>query len=81
MKLKFGILQGLRFNIVIGLYAMSLHFMDVIQDLLALQLEFLQSWTQHHIPMLHGNRPQLLMMCKIDSDGNDIADMPTLFEE
>jgi len=58
-------LQGLRFNIVIGLYAMSLHFMDVIQDLLALQLEFLQSWTQHHIPILHENCPQLLMKCKI----------------
>ena len=36
MKLKFGILQGLWFNIVIGLYAISLHFMDVMQDLLAL---------------------------------------------
>jgi len=73
MKFKFGILQGLRFNIVIGLYAISIHSMVVMQDLLALQLEFLQSWIQHHISML----PHDVQ----GSDGDDIADMPTLFEE
>ena len=34
MTLKFGILKGLRFDMVIGLYAISFHFMEVIQDLL-----------------------------------------------
>ena len=38
MTLKFGILRVLRFDMVIGLYAISFHFMEVIQDLLTLQL-------------------------------------------
>ena len=33
----------LRFDMVIGLYAISFHFMEVIQDLLTLQLESLES--------------------------------------
>ena len=43
MTLKFGILKGLRFDMVIGLYAISFHFMEVIQDLLTLQLESIES--------------------------------------
>jgi len=84
MKLKFGILQGLRFDIVIGLYAISIHFMDVMQELLALQLEFLQPGTQQYVSMLHGYCSQLLMMSSSsthDSDGDDVADMPRLFEK
>jgi len=84
MKLKFGILQGLRFDIVIGLYAISIHFMEVMQDLLALQLEILQPGIQQYVSMLHGHCPQLLMISSSsthDSDGDDVADMPRLFEE
>ena len=62
MKLKFGILQGLRFNIVIGLYAISTHLVDVLRDLLAVQLEFLESGTPNHVSLLHGDAPHLLMM-------------------
>jgi hypothetical protein len=72
MKLKFGILQGLQFD------------MDIMQDLLALQLEFLQPGTQQHVSMLHGHCPQLLMMSSSsthDSDGDEVADMPRRFEE
>ena len=43
MTLKFGILKGLRFDKVIGLHAISFHFMEVIQDLLTLQLEAIES--------------------------------------
>jgi hypothetical protein len=39
MKLRFGLLEGLRFDVVIGLYAISLNFMEVMQDLLTIQLE------------------------------------------
>ena len=53
MKLKFGILQGLRFDIVVGLYAISTHLVDVMKDLLAVQLEFLESGTP---------KPHMLMM-------------------
>jgi hypothetical protein len=45
MKLKFGIVKGLHFDIVIGLYAISIHFMEIMQELVQLQLEFLQSDT------------------------------------
>lgn len=62
MKLKFGILQGLRFDIVIGLYAITTHLVDVLRDLLAVQLEFLESGTPNHISLLHGDAPHLLMM-------------------
>ena len=58
--------------------------MDVMQDLLALQLEFLQPGTQQHVSILHGHCPQLLMMSLSsthDSDGDDFANMPRLFEE
>ena len=43
MTLKFGLLRGLRFDMVIGLYAISFHFMELIQDLLTLQLELIES--------------------------------------
>ena len=66
MKLKFGILQGLRFDVVIGLYAISIHFMDVMRDLLAVQLEFLESGTQKHCSVLHGQVPQLLTLSSND---------------
>ncbi len=66
MKLKFGILQGLRFDVVIGLYAISIHFMDVMRDLLAVQLEFLESGTQKHCSVLHGQVPQLLTLSSDD---------------
>jgi hypothetical protein len=39
VKLRFGVLEGLRFDVVIGLYAIALNFMDVMQDLLTIQLE------------------------------------------
>jgi len=37
-----------------------------------------------HVSMLHGHCPQLLMISSSsthDSDGDDVADMPRLFEE
>ena len=58
--------------------------MEVMQDLLALQLEFLQPGIQQYVSMLHGHCPQLLMISSSsthDSDGDDVADMPRLFEE
>ena len=64
IKLKFGILKGLRFDIVIGLYAISIHFMDVMQDL----LEFLKSGSKQHLSVLHGQVPQLLMLSSDDTD-------------
>ena len=70
MKLKFGILKGLRFDIVIGLYAISIHFMDVMQDLLALQLEFLKSGSKQHLSVLHGQVLQLLMLSSDDTDAS-----------
>ena len=71
MKLKFGILQGLRFDVVfIGLYAISIHFMDVMRDLLDVQLEFLESGTQKHCSVLHGQVPQLLTLSSGDCDVN-----------
>ena len=56
----------------------------LMQDLLALQLEFLQPGIQQHVSMLHGHCPQLLMISSSsthDSDGDDVANMPKLFEE
>jgi hypothetical protein len=55
-----------------------------VQDLLALQLEFLQPGTPQNVSMLHGHCPQLLMMSSSsthDRDGDDVADMARLFEE
>jgi len=66
MKLKFGILQGLRFDVVIGLYAISIHLMNVVRDLLAVQLEFLASGTRKHCSVLHGQVPQLLTLSSDD---------------
>ena len=53
MKLKFGILKGLRVDIVIGLYVISIHFIDVMKDLLALQFEFLKHGSKQHLSVLH----------------------------
>jgi len=60
MTLKFGILKGLRFDMVIGLYAISFHFMEVIQDLLTLQLEYLES-KNSELAMLYGQHQQLFL--------------------
>jgi hypothetical protein len=56
MTLNFGILKGYRFDMVIGLYAISFHFMEVIQDLLTLQLESLES-KNSELAILYG-KPQ-----------------------
>ena len=53
MTLKFGILGGLRFDMVIGLNAISFHFMEVIQDLLTFQLESIES-TNPALAILYG---------------------------
>ena len=34
IKFRFGVLQGLRFDVVVGLYAIAFNFMNVMQDLL-----------------------------------------------
>ena len=71
MTLKFGILKGLRFDMVIGLYAISFHFMEVIQDLLTLQLESLEA-TDPALAVLYGNPESsvLTMMSASDTDGS-----------
>lgn len=45
IKLRFGVLLGVRFDVVIGLYAIALNFMKVMQDLLLLQLEHQEART------------------------------------
>ena len=70
MKLKFWILKGLRFDIVVGLYAISTHLVDVMRDLLAMQLEFLESGTSKHVSLLHGEAPHMLMMPSHDDPVN-----------
>jgi len=62
MTLKFGILKGLRFDMVIGLWAISFHFMEVIQELLTLQLESLE--------LLYG-QPQQSFLAMMSSPGTD----------
>lgn len=47
LKLRFGILDGLRFDIVIGLYAIAMNFMEVMQDLLTLQQEHQEAKTHN----------------------------------
>ena len=74
MKLKFGILQGLRFDIVVGLYAISTHLVDVMRDLLAVQLEFLESGTPKHVSLLHGEAPHMLMMSSREEPVNQPPD-------
>jgi hypothetical protein len=71
MTLKFGILKVLRFDMVIGLYAISFHFMEVIQDLLTLQLESLEA-TDPALAMLYGDHeaPMLSTMSASDTDGS-----------
>jgi len=66
MTLKFGILKGLRFDMVIGLYAISFHFMQVMQDLLTLQLEAIES-KNPELALLCGQPQQsfLAMICRI----------------
>jgi hypothetical protein len=66
MKLRFGLLEGLRFDVVIGLYAISLNFMEVMQDLLTIQLEHQEART-HTLAMLYGGPPQLLMLSSVDT--------------
>lgn len=61
IKLRFGVLQGLRFDVVIGLYAIALNFMEVMQDLLTVQLEHQEAKT-YTLAMLYGQQPQLLML-------------------
>ena len=61
IKLRFGILEGLRFDVVIRLYAIAINFMDVMQDLLTIQLEHQESQT-HSLAMLYGTTPHLLMI-------------------
>ena len=61
VKLRFGILEGLRFDVVIGFYAIAMNFMDVMQDLLTIQLEHQESQT-HGLAMLYGTTPHLLMI-------------------
>ena len=67
IKLRFGVLLGLRFDVVIGLYAIALNFMEVMQDLLLLQLEH-QEARIHTLAMLYGQSAQLLMMSADDDD-------------
>lgn len=74
MKLRFGILQGLRFDIVVGLYAISTYLIGVMRDLLAVQLEFLDSGTQKYLSLLHGHAPQLLMMSSSATDASLLED-------
>ena len=61
LKLRFGVLDGLRFDIVIGLYAIAMNFMEVMQDLLTLQLEHQEAKT-NNLAMLYGQQPCLLMI-------------------
>ena len=70
VKLRFGVLQGLRFDVVIGLYAIALNFMDVMQDLLTIQLEHQEART-HTLAMLYGQQPQLLMISCNNDDETD----------
>jgi hypothetical protein len=69
MTLKFGVLKGLRFDMVIGLYAISFHFMEVIQDLLTLQLEDIES-KNPELALLYG-QPQQSFLAMMSSPGND----------
>ena len=69
MTLKFGILKGLRFDMVIGLYAISFHFMEVIQDLLTLQLEAIES-KNPELALLYG-QPQQSFLTMMSSPGTD----------
>jgi len=53
MKLRFGLLEGLRLDVVIGLYAISLNFMEVMQDLLTIQLEHQEARTRRSATTSH----------------------------
>jgi hypothetical protein len=61
IKLRFGILQGLRFDVVIGLYGIAMNFMGVMQDLLTIQFEH-QGSQPHSLAMLYGTTSHLLMI-------------------
>jgi cyanate permease len=54
-------LEGLRFDVVIGLYTIAMNFMEVMQDLLTIQLEHQESQSQS-LAMLYGSTPQLSMI-------------------
>ena len=68
MTLKFGILKGFRFDMVIGLYAVSFHFMEVIQDLHNESMEAVDP----ALAMLYGDpdTPVLSMISSSDTDGS-----------
>ena len=73
--LKFGILKGLRFDMVIGLYAISFHFMDLIQDLLTLQLESLEA-KDPKLALLYG-QPQQSFLAMMSLPSTDDSRSPT----
>lgn len=70
IKLRFGVLQGLRFNIVICLYAISLNFIEVMLYILLVQLEHHEARI-HTLAMLYRSTPQLLMMSSAADDETD----------
>lgn len=73
VKLLFGILEGLRFDIVNGLYAIALNFMEVMQDLISVQLEHQEAKTQG-LAILYSKPTQLMMLSDHDSDTNESLD-------
>ena len=75
MTLKVGILKGLRFDIVIGLYVISFHFMEVIQDLLTLQLESLET-KDPELALLYGQLQQSFLVM-MSSPGTDDSSSST----
>lgn len=81
IKLRFGVLQGLRFSIVIGLYAIAMNFMEVIQDLLLIQLEHQEAKT-NGLALLYGSPPQILMISgHDDADDTDVSITSTTSED
>jgi hypothetical protein len=54
-------LDGLRFDVVIGLYAIAMNFMEVMQDLLTIQLEHQESQS-NSLAILYGPTPRLSMI-------------------
>ena len=66
---EIGILKGLRFDMVIGLYAISFDFMEVIQDLLTVQLECLKA-KDPELALLYG-QPQQSFLAMMSLPGTD----------
>lgn len=73
IKLRFGILEGLYFELVIGLYVIALNFMEVMQDLLTVQLEHQETKTQS-LAMLYGHGTQFLMISGNEDDTDESLD-------